>query len=383
MSNINASAATKEQILSRLLAWYKRHGRSLPWRRTSNPYHIWLSEVMLQQTQVDTVIPYYLRFLEKYPDIETLALAPLPDILKVWENMGYYRRAHCLHQAAGIIVSRYGGSLPGAWDDLIRLPGIGAYTAGAVLSIAFGQGVAAVDGNVRRVVCRLFAIVHDPGRPEVRKRIQAVAQSLVPSGKRAGHFNQAMMDLGASVCTSNAPRCTRCPIRQECRAYDRGLQNVLPVKTKKRAVPERHGVAAVLFDRSGRVLVVQRPAQGMLASLWKFPGGFIEPHESLEAGIRRTVEEELGIRIRTESPVEIIKHTYTHFRLRLHVWLCRYSGEAVQALKCQQWQWAAPNRLHRLPFSKADRMVLSMLSGPSAEAVFTSARKHQPSVDLS
>lgn len=337
----------------------------------------------MQQTQVDTIIPYYARFLEKYPDIETLARAPLPDILKVWENMGYYRRAHCLHQAAGIIVTRYGGSLPDTWDDLIRLPGVGTYTAGAILSIAFGRPVAAVDGNVRRVICRLFAIEHDPDRPEVRKRIQAVAQSLVPSGKRAGHFNQAVMDLGAMVCRSHAPDCARCPVRQECRAYGRNLQDVLPVKAKKRSIPERRGIAAILFDQNGHVLVVQRPAQGMLASLWKFPGGFIEPHESLEAGIRRTVEEELGIRVRPESPIRIIKHAYTHFRLQLHVWSCRYNGKAVQALKCQKWQWAAPSRLSRLPFSKADLMAISALSNVTVATAAPSAGKSRVSAKLS
>jgi A/G-specific adenine glycosylase len=377
MSNINASQRRKEQILVHLLAWYKSHGRPLPWRQSSDAYHVWISEVMLQQTQVDTVIPYYQRFLEKFPDIKALADAPLQDVLKAWENMGYYRRAHCLHEAASTIMTRYNGRMPATWDELIDLPGIGAYTAGAILSIAFGKAVAAVDGNVRRVMCRLFAIKDAPDTPVAYKRIEAAALSLVPAGKQAGRFNQALMDLGAMVCTSKSPHCLQCPVRHECLAYARNLQNDLPLKIKGRPVPQRQGVAGILFDGKGRVLVVQRPAQGLLASLWKFPGGIIEPDESPQAGLQRTIYEELGIHIWPESPIRTIKHAYTHFRLALHVWFCTHKREKVQALKCQKWKWAAPCSLTQLPFSKADGMIVSSLSSLNIKDHCSSGRKRR------
>jgi len=363
MSNINPSLSFRKQILTHILDWYKGCGRSLPWRQSTDPYHVWLSEVMLQQTQVDTVIPYYLRFLSRFPDIKTLAEAPLEDVLKTWENLGYYRRAHSLHRAAGVILERFSGRIPETMDDLMTLPGVGSYTAAAILSIAFGEAVAAVDGNIRRIMCRLFAIADAPEEPAVQKRIAAYAQSLVPTDGRAGSFNQALMDLGATVCMARSPRCDACPIRHECLAHARGIQDSLPIRTKRRAVPQRQGVAAILLDGRGRVLVVQRPEQGLLASLWKFPGGTLEGDESPEAGLQRTVMDEVGIRVTPEFPVATIKHAYTHFRLTLHVWSCRYQDGPVQALRCRKWQWVSPNQLHVLPFSKADGMVISSVPG--------------------
>jgi len=329
----------------------------------------------LQQTQVDTVIPYYLRFLSRFPDIKALAEAPLEDVLKAWENLGYYRRAHSLHRAAGVIAARFGGRVPETMDDLMALPGVGSYTAAAVLSIAFGEAVAAVDGNIRRIMCRLFAIAEAPEEPAVGKRITAYAQSLVPTDGRAGAFNQALMDLGATVCTARSPRCDACPIRQECLAHARGMQDVLPIKAKKRAVPQRQGVAGILLDGRGRVLIVQRPERGLLASLWKFPGGMLEGDESPEAGLQRTVKDELGIRVRPECPVGVIKHAYTHFRLTLHVWSCRRQDGPVHALRCQKWQWVSPNDLTTLPFSKADGTVIALVPRVANKKRDVSGRK--------
>jgi A/G-specific adenine glycosylase len=368
MSNINPSRSFRKQILTRILDWYTNCGRSLPWRQNSDPYRVWLSEVMLQQTQVDTVIPYYLRFLSRFPDIRTLAEAPLGDVLKAWENLGYYRRAHNLHQAAGVIVERFSGRVPETMDGLMALPGVGSYTAAAILSIAFGEAVAAVDGNIRRIICRLFAIAEAPEEPAVQERIAAYARSLVPTDGQAGSFNQALMDLGATVCTARSPRCDACPIRNECLAWAQGKQDVLPLKTKRKAVPQRQGVAGILLDGQGRVLVVQRPEQGLLASLWKFPGGMLEGDESPEAGLQRTVKDELGLYVKPERPVAIIKHAYTHFRLILHVWSCRDQDGAVQALQCQQWKWIAPYNLSELPFSKADSMVISSVPSIAKKA---------------
>ena len=377
MSIINPSGKFRKQILSHLMTWYEGHGRSLPWRKSSDPYHVWLSEVMLQQTRVDTVIPYYLRFLSRFPDVKTLAEAPLEEVLKTWENLGYYRRAHNLHQAAGTIMARFGARIPETMDDLTALPGVGSYTAAAILSIAFGEAVAAVDGNIRRVICRLFAITDAPEAPAVQKRILADAQSLMPTDGRAGSFNQALMDLGAVVCTPRAPHCDSCPIRCECLARAQGMEDVLPLKTKRRAIPQRQGVAGILKDHQGRVLIVQRPEQGLLASLWKFPGGMIEADESPEAGLKRTMKDELGICVKPEFPVAMIKHAYTHFRLTLHVWSCRHQNGTAKALRCQKWKWVTPDRLASLPFSKADGMVISSVPGLAARDQDASHRKRR------
>jgi A/G-specific adenine glycosylase len=347
-------------ITKTLLAWYDQRRRILPWREHPNPYRVWISEIMLQQTQVDTVIPYYSRFLKRFPDAAALAAAPLDDVLKAWENLGYYARARHLHQAAQIVVEKYNGKIPDIWEAIITLPGIGNYTAGAILSIAFGKPVPAVDGNVRRVLSRIYAVREPVGRLDTQKKIHALAASLIPE-TAPGSFNQALMDLGALICTPKSPACADCPLRIQCKARQDGLQDLLPMSEKKPATPHERVTAAVIFNRLGRVLIVRRPARGLLGSLWKFPGGIVEQKEILEEGLTRTVREELGIRIRVGKPLASVNHSYTHFRITLTAFRCfRRSGQP-RALVCQEWRWASPDDLEKLTFSKADRAMISVI----------------------
>jgi A/G-specific adenine glycosylase len=347
-------------ITPALLDWYGRNQRILPWREHPDPYRVWISEVMLQQTQVDTVIPHYRRFLKRFPDLAALASASRDDVLKAWENMGYYARARSLHQTAQILVDQFNGKIPDTWEAIIALPGIGPYTAGAILSIAFGKPVPAVDGNVRRVLSRLYAVREPVDRPETQITIHALAAALIPE-TAPGSFNQALMELGALICTPKSPACTDCPLRLHCGARRDGLQEQLPLTKKKPAIPHEYIAAAVIFNRQGQVLMVRRPARGLLGSLWKFPGGAVEKRGLPAEELPRAVHEELGIRIRVGTPLASVKHAYTHFRITLTAFRCfRRSGQP-RALACDAWCWASREDLEKLALSKADRAVASAL----------------------
>ena len=358
-TTIMSDADKIKRLLNRqLLTWYRRNQRSLPWRETSDPYRIWISEIMLQQTQVDTVIPYYHRFLKAFPTVSSLARAPLQDVLKVWENLGYYSRARNIHAAARVIVEKFSGRIPDNLEAIKTLPGIGQYSAGAILSIAYGQAHPAVDGNVRRILCRLFAIRKPIDDAQEKKQLFELAASLIPA-RHPGDFNQALMDLGATICKPKNPDCSRCPVANLCQAQLNNLQNVLPIIRKAPAIPYRQAVAAVIRNLDGLLLVVQRPASGLLASLWKLPGGFIKAGEDTEKSLRRSVKEELGISIRTGKHLTSVNHTYTHFRITLHAYECRLLKGTPKPLECQNWRWASLTDLKKLPLSKIDRMILA------------------------
>lgn len=358
---IKDAVEIKNLLRRRLLAWYRRHQRSLPWRETNDPYRIWISEIMLQQTRVDTVIPYYHRFLKTFPDVRTLALATLQDVLKAWENLGYYSRARNIHAASRIIVNQWDARIPDTIEEIKTLPGIGDYSAGAILSIAYGQSLPAVDGNVRRILSRIFAIrkpVDDPGE---QKKLRELAAALIPF-IRPGDFNQALMDLGATICKAKTPNCASCPIASICRARLLDLQNILPITRKAPGIPHRLAGAAVIYNAESKLLIVQRPATGLLASLWKLPGGFIENGESMKNGLQHRVKKELGIAIRGGKEIACVNHVYTHFRISLHAHDSILLKGEPNALGCQDWQWATPADLKKLPMSKIDRMVLAAVS---------------------
>jgi A/G-specific adenine glycosylase len=358
---IKDAAEIKTLLSRRLLAWYKRRRRPLPWRETSDPYRIWISEIMLQQTQVDTVIPYYHRFLKAFPTVFALAAAPLGDVLKIWENLGYYTRARNLHAAARVVVDQFGGQIPDTTEAVKTLPGVGEYSAGAILSIAYGLALPAVDGNVRRILSRVFAVrkpVDDPGE---QKKLRELAATLIPP-KCPGDFNQALMDLGATICRAKNPGCSVCPFTSLCRARLAGCQESLPVKRKTRAIPRRQAAAAVIRNRKGLLLVVQRPATGLLASLWKLPGGFIENDENSKDSLERSVKKELGLSIRAQKKLASVDHAYTHFRLTLHAYECLLLSGKPKAPAGQEWLWAAPADLMKLPLSKIDRMVIAAVA---------------------
>lgn len=347
-------------IAKTLLAWYRKHGRKLPWRENPDPYRVWVSEIMLQQTRVDTVIPYYHRFLTRFSTVAELADAHFDDVLKAWENLGYYARARNLHQAAQTIVERHEGRIPDTPEAIMAIPGIGRYAAGAILSIAFGKPVPAVDGNARRVLSRLFSVREPAGLPGTRKKIHDLAASLIPR-RAPGSFNQALMDLGARICRPKSPACADCPLRRLCRARKEGIQEVIPLSDKKPAVPHERVVAAILRDRRGRILVVRRPPAGLLASLWKFPGGILKAGESLQGGLARTVFEETGIRIQAGDRIASFRHAYTHFRITLFAFRCTRKAGRRRNPSSREWHWATPDDLKRLAFSRADRAVMAAM----------------------
>jgi A/G-specific adenine glycosylase len=347
-------------ITSKLLRWYDGHARDLPWRHTQDPYFIWVSEIMLQQTQVETVIPYYRRFLKKFPSVRALAEARPDEVLKIWENLGYYSRARNLHAAAKEIVVRWEGSLPKSREELLDLPGVGEYTADAILSIAFAQPFAAVDGNVSRVISRLFALRKRLGSPESRVQIRKRVNQVL-SQKHPAHFNQAMMDLGATVCTPRTPACVSCPLRGLCKAKGLGLQEQLPVAKKKPTLSHKCMIAAILRDRKKRMLVVQRPHSGLLGGLWKFPGGERGAKESAEDALARTVREELGVSVRAIKTIASVKHAYTHFRVTFHVYRCAVVRGRPESLEGHVWKWVSAEELRGLALSKAERKILSAL----------------------
>jgi A/G-specific adenine glycosylase len=356
----NKTNTVRPKLLKSLLNWYDKEKRQLPWRDSGNPYHIWVSEVMLQQTQVTTVIPYYRRFIAAFPTMESLAQSSLDDVLKLWENLGYYARARNLHQAAKKVMSEYNGQLPEHEGDLRALPGIGPYLAGALASMAFNRPVPAVDANVKRVMARLFNIDRPVEQTQTQKQIQEIAENLVPK-KRPGDFNQALMDLGARICVPRNPKCKQCPLSKLCQAHIYGLENNLPVKAKAKTRPRRHAVAAVIRDKQGRYLLVRRKDKGLLGGLWKWPGGLLEPDESFNTGLKRTVEDELGIGIRPGKRLTQVDHEFSHFRMTLTVHAANIKKGDIQALGCSEWRWVSPNQFDDLALAKADRTAARII----------------------
>ncbi|RPI78587.1 MAG: A/G-specific adenine glycosylase [Desulfobacteraceae bacterium] len=349
----------KTEISKKLLTWYDRHQRDLPWRHSVDPYRIWVSEIMLQQTQVDTVIPYYNRFIKKFPRVERLARAPLDEVLKLWENLGYYSRARYLHAAAIKIVQDYNSCLPGTYEGLLSLPGIGPYTAGAILSMAFNKPIPAVDGNVIRVISRLFCLNKPLPVVALKKKIQTIIIEWLLH-TRPGHFNQALMDLGAGICVPVNPDCRKCPLNGICKARKRNIQDQLPIKAKRADIPHKDFMAGIIRKKDC-VLLVKRPAKGLLGGLWKFPGNESEDKDSLPASLKRSIHQELGISVTVGQKLMSVDHRYTHFQVTLHAFQCNRLKGRPRALGCAEWLWVPPDRLPEFAFSKADRQVMRFI----------------------
>lgn len=350
----------KDTFNEKLLDWYHKNKRDLPWRRTSDPYKIWISEVMLQQTQVEQATPYYEKFLETYPDIQSLANAPLEDILKVCEGMGYYARARNIKNAADIIVSQHNGQIPTTHDELIKIPGIGPYTAAAIASIAFNENYPVVDGNVMRVLARVLKIEEPPKKKGVKSKFVQAARSLMPEGQ-AGDFNQALMELGALVCTPQKPNCPLCPINFFCQAYQT-LEDpsVLPVRGPTKDKPH-YNVAIGIIWKKGKILIDRRPEKGLLGGLWEFPGGKQEAGETLEECLEREIREEMNIKIRVQGPFLTVPHAYSHFKITLHSFQCQHLEGEPRPKKAIDWKWVAPEDLRKYPFPKANKIILDAL----------------------
>jgi len=347
-------------LAKRLLAWYREHGRHLPWRGSREPYAVWVSEVMLQQTRVEVVTPYFASWMQRFPDLSSLAAAFEQDVLRVWEGMGYYSRARNLYRASKIVMSEYKGELPRDVKTLRRLPGIGAYIAGAIASIAYGMDEPALDGNIRRVFARLFDVQKAVNTPEAEHILRSCAAEHLPPG-RAGDFNQAMMDLGATICTPRNPDCRLCPINDLCRAYILGIQAERPVVKPKPAVPH-YTVVAAAIRRDGRVLLARRPSKGLLGGLWEFPGGRVEAGEDLTSAIKREIREELGIGIHVGEHFGVYQHAYTHFRFTLHAFLCYLKDGEPRPLEADELCWVTPSELSAYPMGKVDRRIARKLS---------------------
>ena len=356
MAKPRHSASDREsEISSRLLQWYAANARDLPWRKTRDPYRVWISEIMLQQTQVDTVIPYYRRWLKRFPAVKALADAPLGDVLALWEGLGYYSRARNLRKAAQKVMAEYGGRLPRDTASLQSLPGVGRYTAGAIASIAFNVDAAVLDGNVKRVLARVFNIADDVKSPAGERKLWALAESLVPLGRAADH-NQALMDLGATICKPQNPACLLCPLLGICKAQRLGLQDKRPVVKKKPPTPH-YDVTAAIIRNNGRVLIAQRPADKLLGGLWEFPGGKCEPGESLQECLKREIREELGMRIEVSQQRLTLRHAFTHFKITLHVFEAEWVGGGPRALEVAAFKWVRTSQLVDYAMGKTDRAI--------------------------
>ncbi len=320
---------------------------------------------MLQQTRVETVKPYYERWMERFPDVQTLAAADEQEVLKLWEGLGYYSRARSIHKAAKVIVSDYGGVIPSDPGLLRKLPGIGDYTAGAIASIGFGLPAAALDGNIRRILARYYDIADPVRTPQTEKHLWELAEKNLDRD-RPGDFNEALMDLGSAICLPENPQCLLCPLQENCLSRQHGTTAERPVMIKAEPIPHYIVTAAVIPDETGeRFLLTKRPAKGLLGGMWEFPGGKQEADETLEDCICREIREELGIDIRVGEPFGIYKHAYTHFKVTLHAFICHHTAGEPQPLASDELGWFTRDALQSLPMGKIDRKIAQNLTGLS------------------
>jgi A/G-specific adenine glycosylase len=350
-----------------ILNWYARQGRKLPWRGSLNPYTIWVSEIMLQQTRVEAVIPYFKRWMERFPSIADLAAASEQEVLSVWEGLGYYSRARNLHQAARIVMDEFGGNLPRDLKALGSLPGIGRYTVGAIASMAYGQDAATLDANLRRVFARVFNLALPADNTAGEDILWELAENHLPKGQ-AGDYNQALMDLGATICVSKKPRCLLCPLNKMCLANQLGLQEQRPVLRIKPEIPHFNVTAAVI-QKNGKVLLAKRPSKGLLGGMWEFPGGKVERGETLEDCLNREIWEELDAVIRVGEPFGIYKHAYTHFRITLYAFFCELIKGEPKAIEAAELAWVKPGELQQFPMGKVDRQIAQKLSVRTDESL--------------
>lgn len=345
-------------LVKKLLSWYRREARDLPWRRTRDPYRIWVSEVILQQTRVEQGIEQFVRFLDAFPTVEALAAASLDDVLKVWEGFGYYARARNLHKAAQRVVSELDGRLPKHSSEWLALPGIGRYASGAITSIAFGERIPAVDGNCRRVLARLFNVEGCIDEKAIQDTLDTIAARLVPA-RRPGDFNQAIMDLGARICIPGHPRCDECPVAKHCQAYAASTQDRIPLRKTKPERPHRVEVVAVVTKR-GRYLIGKRQPGGLLGGLWEFPSVRPERGESHERALHRLAGA-IGVRMTVGDQISTVNHAYSHFSVTLHVYACRHIEATTGASLYEELKWTTRSDLTNHAFPGANRKFMTAL----------------------
>ncbi|MCW5887553.1 MAG: A/G-specific adenine glycosylase [Anaerolineales bacterium] len=343
----------KSKLATPLLRWYHARKRSLPWRDQPQPYAVWVAEIMAQQTRLETMLPYYQRWMQQFPSVAALAAASEQQVLSAWEGLGYYSRARNLHKAARQLRATNGGQLPPRAAELRQLPGIGAYTAGAIASMAFGEDVPAVDGNAIRVLSRVFDVSEPVHSAAGQQRLWALAAEHLPRG-RAAEYNQALMELGATLC-SPRPKCDACPLAAHCLAKQRSTQLLRPVKRQAAALPVRFAAAAVVWQ-AGKVLLLQRPARGLLAGMWEFPSVALEDQTKAKSHLRTGLKAELGCVLKIGSLRGNFEHTYSHFHAQLSVYDCAVPEETPLRIQ-RPHKWLAPRSLGRVPMGKLDRGV--------------------------
>jgi A/G-specific adenine glycosylase len=340
-----------------LISWFKAEQRDLPWRKDQDPYKVWVSEIMLQQTRVDTVIPYFNRFIEWFPTIEDLASAEEDKVLKAWEGLGYYSRVRNLQSAVKEVNEKYNGEVPNTPDEIAGLKGVGPYTAGAILSIAYGMPEPAVDGNVMRVLSRILSLWEDIAKQSSRKIFEKAVRVLI-SHKDPSAFNQALMELGALICTPTSPSCLLCPVRDHCQAFEEGVQNELPIKTKKSKPRKVQLAAVILTDIFGKIVIHKRPSKGLLANLWEFPN--VEIHHPLQSGREQISElftQTFNLRLSLEKNIVQIEHVFSHL-----VWdILVYTGKINTGfVESNEWKLVSFKEMNEYTFPVSYQKMLKL-----------------------
>jgi A/G-specific adenine glycosylase len=352
-----------EEFQNDLLYWFERQQRNLPWRQNRDAYRVWVSEIMLQQTRVETVIPYYERFMERFPTASDLAEADLEEVYKYWEGLGYYSRARNLHAAVQEVQEKYGGIVPDTPEEVHSLKGVGPYTAGAILSIAYGLPEPAVDGNVMRVLSRIFLIEDDITKVSTRKLFEATVRRII-AHRNPSFFNQALMELGALICIPRSPRCDTCPVAVHCRARDKGVQESLPVKKKtKQGRVEKRAVALVRRE-DGRWLIHKRPENGLLANMWEFPNGEYTKQTEAREKLSIYMYKVFGIKCVPQDLVMEHSHTFSHLQWDLHTYICEYQGQEEsqgEAGAKERTKWITIDEMENYPFSVSHKKIAHAL----------------------
>lgn len=345
---------TIQQFQNDLILWFKGNQRSLPWRLDQDPYKVWVSEIMLQQTRVETVIPYFHRFLEKFPTVEALANADEGDVLKAWEGLGYYSRARNLQKAVREVHEHYGGVVPDTKKEISKLKGVGPYTAGAILSIAYGVPEPAVDGNVMRVISRLFASFDDISKQATRKKIEAIIEKLIDHAEPSA-FNQGLMELGALICTPTSPGCLLCPVQKHCQAFSEGIQSQLPVKAKAAKPKEKKLACAFIKNKEGQVLINQRPSTGLLASLWELPNVELINKKDQEMELQNYLQTEFKINTSVGEEIFRVEHVFSHLKWDVSV----FDVELLSFEKEGVGLWVMPTEIRTFPFPVSHQKIIN------------------------
>ena len=357
-SSTEPSATSRDSWSEALIRWFRGNCRTLPWRDEPTPYRVMVSEFMCQQTQIATVLPYFQRFMEAFPSLEALADASVDDVLKLWEGLGYYSRARHLHQSAQLI--RAAGRFPETPEELSALPGIGAYTAAAIVSIAFGRRFPVVDGNVLRVRTRMTADSAPIDGDKSKKRYYQELLPVIEQASDPSCFNQAMMELGALVCHPTRPLCGNCPVREFCRAFAEGAPLSYPKKKARPQPPHYHVAVALIYD-SGEFLIMKRGEEQMLGGLWEFPGGKLEAGETPAQAAVREVREETGLQVGVEKELAVVHHAYSHFSITMHAFRCHLLDGDRTVTCTRPYHWIPPERMKEFTFPKANHKIFQAI----------------------